>query len=81
MYAQVSALLAPPTASTAAPSPVNYIYFGRGSQRNYRASLRSRTRLEVGAPLEWAGGGGNSVALTRLPQFCDGTHLAGAAWY
>ena len=64
-----------------APAPVNCIYFGRESQRNYRENLRSRTKLEVGAPVDWMGSRGETMALTRLPQFCDGTHLARVSWY
>jgi hypothetical protein len=67
-------------AAEAPTEPVNYVYFMRSSQQNYRANLRARTKLEVGPPVVRRGRSG-PLSLTRMPQFFDGTHLARAEWY
>jgi hypothetical protein len=60
---------------------VRYVHFPRATQHGYRHELRMRTRLQVGPPVEFAAPGGGSAALTRFPQFLDGTHLACTEWY
>jgi hypothetical protein len=60
---------------------IEFVCLPKPSASNYRAKLRSRTRLEVGAPVRWSSVSGAEVLLTRFPQFQDCTHLARADWY
>ena len=73
-------------------SPVNCVALPKRGAGRYRETLRSRTGLEVGAPLGWEAFSHECTAacdahhtralrLTRLPQFLDGTHLASVRWY
>jgi len=59
---------------------VNYVYFKRDSQRHYRLTTLDRHRLELGPPVCFPTSR-DSVSLTRLPRFFDGTHVARTGWY
>jgi len=60
---------------------INFVCLPRSSNINYREKLRSRSGVEVGAPVSWASPTGRPVELTRLPQFFDGLQLASVSWY
>jgi hypothetical protein len=60
---------------------INTVCFPKERMRSYRQTTRSFKQLEIGDPVQWACPSGGDVHLSRVPQFFDGTHLAGADWY
>jgi len=58
---------------------VNYIYFKRDAQKNYREKAKSLHRLELGPPKSF--GAMMDTSLIRLPRYFDGTHVACTEWY
>ena len=70
-----------PERATSLTTPVNYVYFMRESQKNYTSNMIGRSKLHLGPPVQFQLRSGASLALTRLPQFFDGTHIARVDWY
>mmetsp|Transcript_27514 Transcript_27514/g.40654 ORF Transcript_27514/g.40654 Transcript_27514/m.40654 type:complete len:302 (+) Transcript_27514:168-1073(+) len=58
---------------------VNYIYFKRDAQKNYREKAKSLHNLELGPPINF--GPTAATPLMRLPRYFDGIHIACTTWY
>lgn len=56
---------------------VNYIYFKRDAQKNYKEKAKSLHNLALGLPINF----GTNTPLMRLPRYFDGTHIARTDWY
>ena len=66
-----------------APERVNFVSLLKTTTVGYRERVRSRHKLEVGAPVATSTGGSGAepVMLTRMPQFFDCMHMARVPWY
>jgi hypothetical protein len=57
---------------------LNYCGLLKKAQLHYAMSVRSRSALDIGAPVSVGVPGHSALVLDRLPQLYDSTHLAGA---
>ena len=57
---------------------LNYCGLLKKAQLHYAMSVRSRSALDIGAPVSIRVPGHSDLVLDRLPQLYDSTHLAGA---
>ena len=60
---------------------LNYCGLLKKAQLHYAMSVRSRSALDIGAPMSIRVPGHSDLVLDRLPQLYDSTHLAGAQWW